>query len=277
MGAGAQYQSHAQSDTGQQLHPSRAGVVRHGGRIIDFLSTVVSLAVLSTLGFMQHLKATDRRERAGHGTSCSRGWRGREAGMAAGEMVVAMLDRRLPVTTQRQVLQSCTDPGLRRRGGASAAVHRQSVSSLVVNRDRYPSCFGCSSSWTGLLQFLGCATTVVVASGSSTLTRSSVCQWSRGWVAPWGLWKIFTKFLRACAVRLDLDVNSTSSLYLAATCPCALRSTETFGQFFHVKVDSERPAQFSPWKSEHFFFEQYLAVTVCVSLRSICNNFGFSS
>ena len=35
----------------------------------------------------------------------------------------------------------------------------------------------------GCFQFLGCATTVVVAFGSSTPARSSMCQWSRG---SWG-------------------------------------------------------------------------------------------
>ena len=59
---------------------------------------------------------------------------GREPAMAAGEMVVAVLAvtsgggwaaagegrGRLLVVVQRQVLQSCTDPVLRRRGGASA-------------------------------------------------------------------------------------------------------------------------------------------------------------
>ena len=46
------------------------------------------------------------------------------------------------------------------------------------------------------------------------------------------------------------DIISTSSLYLAATCSCALRqSTEASGRIsyvFHVKVDSEFPAQFAP-------------------------------
>ena len=56
-----------------------AGVGRQGGRIIDFLFTVVSPAVLPTLGGHAIPGATDRREpaEAGQtGTSSSRGWRG---------------------------------------------------------------------------------------------------------------------------------------------------------------------------------------------------------
>ena len=53
---------------------------------------------------------------------------------------------RLPVILHRQVLHSGTDP-LKRRGGASASVHRQSVLFLVVNRDRYPQVAFMSGLW----------------------------------------------------------------------------------------------------------------------------------
>ena len=41
------------------------------------------------------------------------------------------------------------------------------------------------------------------------------------------------------------------------------------------KVDSVLFAQFSPWKSEHYFYEQYLAVTACVSLSCFWKNFTY--
>ena len=50
------------------------------------------------------------------------------------------------LTLHRQVLHSGTDP-LKRRGGASASVHRQSVLFLVVNRDRYPQVAFMSGLW----------------------------------------------------------------------------------------------------------------------------------
>ena len=71
-------------------------------------------------------------------------------------------------------------------------------------------------------------------------------------------------FLRARAVRLESGPYFLEPLVLAATCPCALRqSTEAFGRFwsiFYVKSGLGAPRAVHTCKSEHYFYEQYLAV-----------------
>ena len=82
------------------------------------------------------------RSRESLGRTPSRRGSGRAAAAAVGGSAVEDWG---PVILQRQVLQSCSDPGF----GASASVHRQSdsvrdgvllVLSSVVHIDRYPQC-----------------------------------------------------------------------------------------------------------------------------------------
>ena len=232
---------------GQQLRPSRAGVVRHGGRIIDFFFTVVSPAVLFTLGFMQYFGATDRRELAGRGNSSSRGWRGsgREAALAAGEMVVAVLavtsgggwaaegEGRYVWTVYEMACllfhvqwtsssdhAATTSAVLLHRSSSSTSAWCLSFSSstecffLVVNRDRYSQFLVVFPGLWG--HFSDKVVDVPVVTGFGLLCEA------RGRISH--IFYVLAPFAR------NLDVISTSSLYLAATCPCALRQpTETFG------------------------------------------------
>ena len=151
---------------------------------------------------------------------------------------------RLPVIMQRQVPQSCTNPVI----DVGVVPQIQFIHRVFLPRceqRQVPTVSRFFSRVVGALQRQGrrCASGVPRFSCSTRLLEE---------------FHIFS----ACLRRLPgiWTLLSTSALYLAATCPCALRqSTETFGQitsFFHVKVDSELPAQFSPWKSGHYFHLQ---------------------
>ena len=130
----------------------------------------------------------------------------------------------------------------------------------VVHRDRYPQCFplaGC------VLQYID----KVVDVGDA--------------VALWRLVKKITYFLRvARAVRLESGHYFLERLVLAATCPCALRqSTVDFGRissFLYVKsgLGSSCSSQMEIW---NYFYEQYVAVSACVSQRFFLEQFQFFS
>ena len=74
------------------------------------------------------------------------------------------------------------------------------------------------------------------------------------------------------AWNLDL-ISSSSGSHLPLCVATVHGSFWTNFVFSTWRVDSELSAQFSPWKSEHYLYEQYLAVTACVSLRCFWKNF----
>ena len=154
-------------------------------------------------------------------------------------------------------------------GGASDSVHRQS---------------GRCTRWRASCAFLCCAqrqvpTVLSFWQGSvccSTLTRRR-CLGNA--VALWRLVKEFHIF-SACCSRSSLGIWTLflEPLVLAATCPCALRqSTEAFGRIssiFYVKSGLGSPCS-SHLEIWNYFYEQYLAVTACVSLRCFWKNFTY--
>ena len=170
---------------------------------------------------------------------------------------------RLPVVMQRQVLQSCTDSVLRRRGGASATVHRQNVSFLVVNRDRYHSCFGWSSScvWE---QYIDKVVDVPV------VTRLGCCM------------RLVEEFhIVSTCLRCSPGSRRYFHELLVSGSHLPLCVATVHGDFwtnfFYFPRESglRAPRALLTLDSQHYFYEQYLAVTVCVSLRSFWKNLGF--
>ena len=69
----------------------------------------------------------------------------------------------------------------------------------------------------------------------------------------------------------NLDFISSSPLFLAATCPCALGRISSF---FYVKSGLGSPCS-SHLEIWTYFYEQYLAVSACVSLRCFWKNFTY--
>ena len=148
---------------------------------------------------------------------------------------------------QRQVLQSCFDPGC-----ASDSVHRQS---------------GRCTRWRASCASLCCAQRQV-----PTVLFLVSLSWVRNAVALWRLVKDFHIFSSCCS-RSSPGIWTLflEPLVLAATCPCALRqSTESSGRIssiFYVKSGLGSPCS-SHLEIWNYFYEQYLAVTACVSLRA---------
>ena len=122
---------------------------------------------------------------------------------------------------------------------SSAVLHRISLTSgwclsfsssteffLVVNRDRYPQ-----------LRYFS-----VWVSGVAVYGQGGRCTWGRGcsMEACGRISHIF--FVLLALFAWTLDVISSSSLFLAATCPRALRtSTETFGRISSVYLVKSGP------------------------------------
>ena len=151
---------------------------------------------------------------------------------------------RLSVIMQRQVLQSCTESVT--TSGWCLSFSSSTEFFLVVNRDRYPqfSFFGLGF---GVLQYID---KVVDVTGDA--------------VALWRLVKEFHIFSTCSRCLLGIWTLFVEPLVLAATCPCALRqSTAAFGRMsstLYVKSGLGAPRAVLTWNSEHYSYEQYLAV-----------------
>ena len=103
--------------------------------------------------------------------------------------------------------------------------------------------------------------------------------WVRNAVALWRLVKEFHIFSTCCS-RSSPGIWTlfVDPLVLAATCPCALRqSTEAFeriSSIFYVKSGPGSPCS-SHLEIWNYFYEQYLAVSACVSLWCFWKNFTY--
>ena len=134
---------------------------------------------------------------------------------------------------------------------------------LVVNRDRYPQLL--FSAW--------------VSECCSTLTRSSMCLGTRlgcSMEACERISHIFFVLHALFAWNLDVISRALCIWQLLAPGVPTLHGDfwMNFLHFPREKVDSDHLGVHT-WKFEHYFYEQYLAVSACVSLRCFWKNFTY--
>ena len=88
---------------------------------------------------------------------------------------------------------------------------------------------------------------------------------------------IFYVLLAQFAWNLDLFPRAPCSSSHLPLCVATVHGGfwPIFLYFLREKWTPNSLTQFSPWKFEHYFHEQYLAVTACVSLRCFWKNFTY--
>ena len=167
---------------------------------------------------------------------------------------MATCSGRLPVIMQRQVLQSCTE-------SATTSGWCLSFSSSTEWTVYEMACFLC---FPLLCTETGTHSAFLLAGFGVLQFIDKVVDFLDA-VALWRLVKefhIFSTWCSCCSpgIRTLFPRAPCSGSHSPVRCDSPRKLLDDFRSFLREKWTPSLPRSFSPWKSEHYFYEQYLAV-----------------